>query len=42
LSRGTDHSSAPLRAQIEQLQETSCVSSPSTSNVMLPQWQLPL
>jgi hypothetical protein len=31
-----------LREQIEQLQRTAAVNSPSTSNATLPQWQLPL
>jgi hypothetical protein len=33
---------APLRWQIEQLQDIALLSIPSTWNAMRPQWQLPL
>jgi hypothetical protein len=38
---GTNHSKAPLRSQMEQLQDMSAGISPSTSNAIWPQWQLP-
>src|SRR5262245_8129011 len=42
LSRGTNHSSEPLRSHIEQLQASALSIVPSTSNATRPQWQLPL
>jgi len=42
LSRGTNHISAPLRWQMEQLQAMAPLISPSASTATLPQWQLPL
>src|SRR5688572_4515722 len=42
LPRGTNHSSEPLRWQIEQLQASALSIMPSTSNATRPQWQLPL
>src|SRR5215208_45657 len=41
MSRGTNHSSEPLRWQIEQLHAIALLISPSTSNATAPQWQLP-
>src|SRR5690606_12096825 len=40
-SRGNAASSAPRRRHIEQLQSITCPISPSSSNAILPQWQLP-
>jgi len=41
-ARGTNHSSEPLREHMEQLQVMPLSTSPSTSNRMRPQWQLPV
>jgi hypothetical protein len=40
--RGTNQSWLPLRRQIEQLHSITESSWPSTSNWVLPQWQLPV
>ena len=39
---GTKVKSVALREQIEQLQAKALVSSASISNLILPQWQLPV
>jgi hypothetical protein len=38
----TNQSREPLREQIEQLQDSATSISPSTSNAIAPQWQLPV
>src|ERR1051326_4439303 len=40
-SRGMNQRSEPLREQMEQLHSSSASISPSASNAMSPQWQLP-
>lgn len=42
VSRGTNQRSDPLREQMVQLHASTLVGSPSTSNAIRPQWQLPL
>src|SRR5687768_2872976 len=39
--RGKNASNEPLRRHIEQLHSSASVTSPSSSNAILPQWQLP-